>query len=102
MDFDEDFFTALGVGNASDAQKAKLAGQIAETLQDRVAVRLSEVQTEEQLAELDRRIEQGEDKAQAYLAEAYPDYPLLVQDELERLKTELAHDIALAKDLAES
>src|SRR3982751_763330 len=101
MNFDEEFFAAVGLAGASQEEKLGLAAQLAETVQNRVAVRLSEVLTEAEMSQFADLIESGEeqhdtqgDKAFEYLASVYPDYELLIQDEVLAVKHELAHDVA--------
>jgi hypothetical protein len=97
--FDEEFFKAVGLEGASDQQKVELGEQLAETVLNRVSVRLSEVLTEEQLAGFTAASEQGDEQAFAYLEQIYPDYPILIQEEVEGVKAELSHDVASVQAL---
>ncbi len=101
MHFDDEFFKAIGLADASEEEKLKLADEMAETVQNRVAVALSEVLTEDQLAELDKRSEAGDDAVMEYLNRVYPDYPVLINDEVHKLKAELSHDVAQIKEMSE-
>ena len=96
--FDEKFFEAIGLHDASPDKKAELADQLGEAVQNRVAVRLSNVLTQEQMEKFSELADGSEEKAFDYLQEQYPDYPLIVAEEVESVKAELSHDVASVRD----
>jgi hypothetical protein len=99
MQFDDQFFNAMGLEGASEEQKLELAVQVAEAVQNGVAMRLSELLTGEQMEEFSRLSEGSDEAAYEYLQQVYPDYDLLVQDELETVKAQLMQDAASLKQI---
>lgn len=94
MNFDDQFFAEIGLTGLTEEERQRLIIQMTRTILNRVAVRLEEVMTEDQLAGFDVAAEKGGDAPFEYLNRVYPDYPLLVQDETDRLKAELSHDVS--------
>lgn len=92
MQFDDTFLQTIGLGELSDEEKAEYIDKLGAIVQDRVAVRLSEELTPEELAAFDEATEKGDDEAMQYLAQVYPNFPSLIQGEVEGLKAEVARD----------
>ena len=94
MQFDDQFFTSIGLGDASDEDRAEMVSKLAELVQGRVALKLSDALTEEQLNHFDKLLESdGDDAALAYVQRVYPEYPQLLQGEVDAVKREFAGDI---------
>jgi phenylpyruvate tautomerase PptA (4-oxalocrotonate tautomerase family) len=94
MQFDEQFFQQIGLGSASDEERAEIIKKLADLVQGRVAMRLSEVLGEHQLEQFDNLLEtQGDEAASAYIESVYPTYGNLVQEEIDKAKQELAGDV---------
>lgn len=92
MQFDDTFLQTIGLGDLPEEEKSQYIDKLATIVQDRVAIRLSEELTAEELAAFDEATEKGEDAAMQYLARAYPNFPSLIQEEIESLKAEIATD----------
>jgi len=99
VQFDEQFFQDIGLGSASDEERAEMVNKLAELIQSRVALKLSEVLNDEQLQHFDKLIEsEGDDAAMAYVEQTYPGYPELLQGEIEAVKREFAGDVQQVMD----
>jgi hypothetical protein len=97
MQFDEDFFTAIGLADAPEADKQKVAEDLAELIQSRVANRLGDVLTNEQGEHFANLLDEGKDvEAFEYLSEVYPEYGQIVQEEVDRARDELLNDMQTA------
>jgi hypothetical protein len=80
----------LGLGHLSEEQKNQMNDQLADILQNRVTVRILEILTDEEKAELDKLVAAGDDeKADVFLTEKVPGLELIVQEEFESLKREM-------------
>jgi hypothetical protein len=94
MQFDDQFFQDIGFGNATEEERAEIIAKLAELVQSRIAVKLSEVLDEEQLAYFDELLQKsGEDAAVTYVEEVYPAYNELMQSEIDRAKQEFVSDV---------
>lgn len=81
----------LGLQGSSIEQQSELLDMMAELIQNRVMVRISEILTDEQLQELTNLSENSEqeDALYVYLQQNVPTYNLLVQEETRKLRNEL-------------
>jgi Protein of unknown function (DUF5663) len=94
MQFDDQFFQTIGLGSASDEDRAEMISKLAELVQGRVALKLTEVLTEEQLEHFDKLLEgDDDDAALAYVQQVYPQYPQLLQSEVDAVKKEFTGDV---------
>ena len=92
--FDDQFFKAIGLENASAEHKAQLTEKLAEMVQTRVAGRLAEVLTEDQVDHFTGLIDAGqEDEAFTYLEDNCPEYAALLQEEFEAVEELLLRDM---------
>ncbi len=91
----------LGLEAATEEDKTLLLNQLSETVQNRVALRVSEFLTADELDTFDLTLERnGSDAAIAYLEAVYPNYPTLILEEVERLRAELSQDMAEIEHMA--
>jgi hypothetical protein len=104
MQFDDQFFQAIGLGSASDEDRAKMVSKLAELVQGRVAAQLSELLTDDQLEHFDKLLDsEGDDAALAYVEQVYPQYPQLLQQEIDHVKQQFVADVHQAvSDLSPS
>ena len=80
----------LGLGQLPKAEQDKLLRQIYETLETRVGMRLAQNMTDEQLDEFEGFIDTNDEKsALTWLETNFPNYPKVVAEELEKLKSEI-------------
>jgi hypothetical protein len=94
VQFDEQFFHDIGLGSASDEERAKMVGKLTELVQDRVAAKLSDMLTEEQLAHFDKLLDtESDDVALAYVEQVYPQYQELLQLEIDTVKQQFVADV---------
>ena len=92
--FDDQFFTAAGLDSLTAEEKQQLREQLAGLIQERLAVRLTEVLTEEQAEQFSNLMDKdGEAEAFKYLEEVFPQYGELVAQEVERARQELLQDM---------
>lgn len=85
----------LGITEASEEEKAVILNRLAETVQNRVALRMGELLTADELDAFDLTMERkGAEKAMAYLEAVYPNYSLVVMEEVEKMRSELTQDVA--------
>ncbi|HEX7260082.1 MAG TPA: DUF5663 domain-containing protein, partial [Candidatus Saccharimonadia bacterium] len=102
MDLNDDFFNQIGLRGATDEQKDKLAEQLTQIVQNRIAVRLVEVLTVDELEHFDELLEsKGEDEAYEYLLKIYPEYPELLDGEVTQVKSALSQDVATVGEVVE-
>ncbi len=93
----------LGLKGMSQAEEDAFILQFAEAVQNRTALRLGDLLTTHQLDHFNHLLEQkGEEDALRYLERTVPQYPLILREEIEALKTELAREaedvLAIARD----
>lgn len=99
MNFDQDFFRSVGLGEASDEERAELVNKLAGLIQGRIALRLGDELTDEQLAKFDELMESGDDQAAYdYLSQVYPNFAEVMQAEIEVAKEELVRNVDKAVD----
>jgi hypothetical protein len=97
MQFDDEFFASIGLDEASDEKKQALAEQLAELIQNRIALRLGESLSDEQADHFAELIDQDkEELAFDYLEEVFPEYPQVLQEEIDRARGELVADMQSA------
>ncbi len=91
LKIDNSLLQEIGLGTLPDAEKNSLLKHIYETLEMRVGVRLADQMTNEQLDEFERYFEAKDDTgAFAWLESNFPNYKDIVQEEFEKLKSEVA------------
>ncbi len=87
---DDNLLKELGLGSLPPEEKNRMLGQIYETLELRVGMKLAEQMTNEQLDEFEGYIDrQDEAGALKWLETNFPNYKDVVAQELEALKTEV-------------
>jgi len=80
----------LGLGTLPVQEKQELLKHIYETLEMRVGVRLADQMTNEQLDEFEKYFDAKDDEgAFRWLETNFPNYKEIVNDEFEKLKTEI-------------
>lgn len=85
----------LGITEASEEEKAVILNRLAETVQNRVALRMGELLTADELDAFDLTMERkGAEEAMAYLEAVYPNYQIVVMEEVEKMRAELTQDVA--------
>lgn len=90
---DEKFLDDAGLGSLPAEEKTKLLAHVYETLETRVGVKLASQMSQEQLDEFEKFIDSKDEQgALKWLETNYPDYPKVVREELEKLKTEIKQD----------
>lgn len=99
IQIDDKFISELNLGDLPEAEKTQLVGQIRETLEMRVGMKIAEAMSEAQLKEFEGFMEAGDEKgAMEWLSTNYPSYRQVVKDELERLKSEIKKDADKIRD----
>ncbi len=92
--FDDKFFEAAGLGHYTPEQKKDLSEKLGDLAQARIAKRLSEVLSDEQADHFAQLVDANqEDEAFTYLESVYPDYPVLVQEELAGVMNDFQADM---------
>lgn len=87
---DNDLLMQLGLGGLPDAEKNSLLRHIYETLEMRVGMRLADQMTNEQLDEFEKYFDAKDDAgAFKWLEANFPNYKDIVQEEFDKLKTEV-------------
>ncbi len=91
IEIDNNFLESIGLGDLPLEEKDLLISQIYEQLQMRVGTKLADRMSEEQLEEFDTKYMQTNDKQGAvrWLEQNFPDYPKVVESELDNLRQEL-------------
>src|SRR5581483_10406855 len=91
LKIDNSLLVEVGLGNLPDAEKNSLLKHIYETLEMRVGVRLADQMSNEQLDEFERYFEAKDDAgAFKWLETNFPNYKEIVQEEFDKLKSEVA------------
>src|ERR1700712_1515654 len=91
LKIDNNLLEELGLGGLPDAEKNSLLKHIYETLEMRVGMRLADQMTNEQLDEFEQYFEAKDDAgAFKWLETNFPNYKDIVQEEFDKLKTEVA------------
>jgi hypothetical protein len=93
LQIDDNFLQSVGLGTLPAAEKQKLLAHIYETLETRVGMKLAEKMSDEQLDEFEGFIDTNDESgAMKWLETNFPNYPAVVQEELEKLRSELTRD----------
>jgi len=88
---DNDLLQQVGLGTLPDAEKNNLLRHIYETLEMRVGMRLADQMTNEQLDEFEQYFDAKDDAgAFKWLETNFPNYKEIVQQEFDKLKSEIA------------
>ncbi len=87
---DENLLIELGLGDLPKVEKDKMLSHIYDTLEIRVGMNLADKMTYEQLNEFEVFIDSKDNAAALkWLETNFPNYKLVVSDELEKLKAEI-------------
>jgi hypothetical protein len=90
LKIDDNLLQQLGLGNLPTEEKRGLLTHIYETLEMRVGMRLADQMTNEQLDEFETYFEAKDDAgAFKWLETNFPNYKDIVNEEFEKLKTEV-------------
>lgn len=102
LKIDDSLLQELGLDQLPLEEKDLLISQIYEQLELRVGTKLADAMSDEQLREFEQFVD-GEDEegALSWLSENFPDYPKVVQAELEQLKSELKEQSGQIKSAIE-
>lgn len=91
LKIDNNLLQEIGLGTLPEVEKNGLLKHIYETLEMRVGMRLADQMTNEQLDEFERYFEAKDDAgAFKWLETNFPNYKDIVQEEFEKLKSEVA------------
>lgn len=91
LKIDNNLLQDIGLATLPDSEKNSLLKHIYETLEMRVGMRLADQMTNEQLDEFERYFEAKDDAgAFAWLESNFPNYKDIVQEEFDKLKSEVA------------
>lgn len=82
-----EFLTAIGINDASEEVKEKLIAGIENLAQERLVTRISDKLTEEQAEEFERITDEQE--AADWLNTHIPEFPSMVTEVFEEIKTEI-------------
>jgi hypothetical protein len=100
VDIKEDLMRELGLENVDEQKKNEIIDKMSTIILDRMSVRMADVLTKEELDEFDNiSASSDQQKALAYLAEKFPNYDMMVMEEVEKLKAELSQQTAEIMDL---
>ena len=87
---DDDFLASIGLADLPADQKQDMLRHIYETLELRVGMKLAEQMSDAQLDEFEGFIDRKDDAgALKWLESNFPNYKLVVAEELEKLKAEI-------------
>lgn len=90
LKIDNNLLQELGLGSLPDSEKNSLLKHIYETLEMRVGMRLADQMTNQQLDEFEQYFEAKDDAgAFKWLESNFPNYKDIVQEEFDKLKTEV-------------
>ena len=91
LKIDNSLLQEIGLGALPDAEKNSFLKHIYETLEMRVGIRLADQMTNQQLDEFERYFEAKDDAgAFKWLETNFPNYKDIVQEEFDKLKSEVA------------
>jgi hypothetical protein len=91
LKIDNSLLQEVGLGTIPDAEKNSLLKHIYETLEMRVGIRLADQMTNQQLDEFEQYFEAKDDAgAFKWLETNFPNYKDIVQEEFNKLKSEVA------------
>lgn len=99
---DDNLLTELGLGSLPPPERKSLLGQLIETLELRVGIKLAQSLSDQQLDEFEALLPTDKDDAArrgekeraalTWLETHFPNYKQVVASELENLKTEIGRD----------
>lgn len=90
LQIDDSLLQEIGLDQLPLEEKDLLIAQIYEQLELRVGTRLADAMSDQQLKDFEKYIDsEDEQGALQWLSQNFPDYPKVVQEELEKLKGEL-------------
>ena len=102
LKIDDNLLTELGLGSLPDEERRALLGQLIETLELRVGMKLAQNLSDEELDEFEALLPTERDDAQQraskeqsalkWLETHFPNYKQVVASELETLKAEIRRD----------
>lgn len=96
---DDNLLYELGLGELPAEEKNKLLQHIYETLEMRVGMTLASQMSDEQLQEFESFVNSNDEKgALNWLETNFPGYKKVVQQELEKLKSEVKQDADKIKE----
>src|SRR5690606_41728144 len=91
LKLDNNLLDELGLGALPADEKQRMLAHIYETLEMRVGVRLAEQMTDQQLDEFEGFINANDEAgALRWLESTFPAYKQVVQEEFEKLKSEIS------------
>src|SRR3954466_8953658 len=91
LKIDNSLLEEVGLGSLPDAEKNSFLKHIYETLEMRVGIRLADQMSNEQLDEFEKYFEAKDDAgAFKWLETNFPNYKDIVNEEFEKLKSEVA------------
>ncbi len=95
MNIDYKFLDDLGLASVPDDQKDLMIQDINQILQERIGARADEALTDEKRQELDNLLTSNTDQAtvQNWFSANLPNYPQLIQAEVERVKAEIGPQV---------
>lgn len=98
---DDNFLQDIGLSDLPMEEKDLLVNQIYEQLELRVGNRLADQMSDQQKEEFDTNYIQQEDQegAMKWLQQNFPNYPSIVQEELQGLKDELKQQAGTIRDI---
>lgn len=101
MQFDEQFFNEVGLGDATDEERVVFIEKLTDLALSRIGLKLSEALSEEQLTRFDELTEkEGDDAAFAYVREVYPKVDEMMASEIEAVKQQFRDDMEAVKSEA--
>jgi len=90
FNLDEEYLRDLGIADMPEDMKKPLVEGLEKQIQDRVSLRIAERLTDEQLEELARLAESGDEEAQVkWLEEKVPNYDEIIREVLIEVKDEI-------------
>src|SRR5882757_4445503 len=93
LKIDDNLLQQIGLGALPAEEKRGLLGHIYETLEMRVGMRLADQMSNEQLDEFEQYFEAKDDAgAFKWLETNFPNYKDIVNEEFEKLKTEVGQN----------
>src|SRR3990167_7613283 len=100
---DNTLLEELGLGTLPADEKNKMLAHIYETLEMRVGMKLAEQMSNDQLDEFEAFIDKNDEAgALKWLEGNFPDYKMVVADELEKLKSEIKQTAPQLVDAAQN
>lgn len=102
VQFDETLLRDFGLTEMPEDRKNKMLAKIAETVHNRVSLKMSQMLSESEKQQLDHLVDGGDEQGiLTYLSQRFPNYPVMVQDEIEKLKGEMNQQSADVRHLVD-